>query len=70
MDMIVDLIVGHEMLSLIDGFFGYNQIKIIEEDQHNITFTTPWGKLCYQVVGSVQNLPLAYVFCFLSGFGR
>lgn len=26
-DMIVNLIVGHEMLSLMDGFSGNNQIK-------------------------------------------
>lgn len=27
-DIIVDLIAGHAMLSLMDGFLGYNQIKI------------------------------------------
>ena len=49
-DIIVDLTVGHEMLSLMDGFFGYYQIKIAEEDQHKMTFTTPWGTFCYQVM--------------------
>lgn len=49
-DMIVDLTAGHEMLSLMDGFFSYNQIKITEEDQHKIAFTTPWGTFCYQVM--------------------
>lgn len=38
-DMIVDLTIGHEMLSLMDGFFGYNQIKISPNDQHKTTFT-------------------------------
>ncbi len=32
-DMIVDLIARHEILSLMDGFSGYNQIQILEEDQ-------------------------------------
>ena len=31
-DIIVDLTARHEMLSLMDGFFGYKQIKIVEED--------------------------------------
>ena len=40
-DMIVDLTAGHEILSLMDGFLGYNQIKIVVQDQHKTTFTTP-----------------------------
>jgi len=49
-DLIVDLTVGHEMLSLMDGFSGYNQIMIVEEDQHKITFTCPWGTYCWRVM--------------------
>ena len=40
-DTLVDAIAGHEMLSLMDGFFGYNQIKFTLEDQHKIVFITP-----------------------------
>ncbi len=39
----MDLTTRHEILSLMDGFFGYNQIKIVEEDQHKMTFIIPWG---------------------------
>ena len=46
-DIIVDLTARHEMLSLMDGFSSYNQIKIVEEDQHKMTFTTPRGTFCY-----------------------
>ena len=49
-DIIVDLTTRHEMLTLMDGFSGYNQIKIAKEDQHKTTFTTPWGTFCYQVM--------------------
>ena len=28
---------------MLDGFFGYNQVLVNKEDQHKITFTTPWG---------------------------
>ena len=53
-DMIVDLTTGHEILSLMDGFSGYNQIKIAAEDQHKTAFTTPWD-LAYRYR---QNLAL------------
>lgn len=39
----VDLSIGHEIISLIDGLSGYNQIKISLEDQHKIDFITPEG---------------------------
>ncbi|KAH9309902.1 hypothetical protein KI387_037813, partial [Taxus chinensis] len=48
--MIVDSTAGYEILSLMDGFSGYNQIKIAEEDQHKTAFITPWGTFCYQVM--------------------
>ena len=31
-DLLVDNTVGFEMLSFMDGFSGYNQIKLAEED--------------------------------------
>ena len=46
----MDLTSRHEMLSLMDGFLGNNQIKIAEEDQRKMAFTTPWGTFCYQVM--------------------
>ena len=49
-DMIVDLTAGHEILSLMDGFLGYNQIQIVEEDQHKTAFTTPWVSFCYNMM--------------------
>ncbi|KAH9306976.1 hypothetical protein KI387_011380, partial [Taxus chinensis] len=40
----------YEILSLMDGFSCYNQIKIADEDQHKTAFTTPWGTFCYQIM--------------------
>lgn len=48
--MTVDLTIGHEMLSIMDGFSGYNQIRIADKDQHKTMFTTPWGTFCYRVM--------------------
>lgn len=42
--MIVDMTTRYEMYSLMDGFFGYNQINIALEDWEKISFTCAWGK--------------------------
>ena len=31
----------------MDGFFGYNQVKVFPEDQEKTYFTTPWGTFMY-----------------------
>ena len=49
-DIIVDMTAGYEMLSLMDGFSGYNQIRIAPEDQHKTEFTCPWGTYCWNVM--------------------
>ncbi len=50
MDLMVDNTAGHEMLSIIDAFSGYNQRKLAEEDQEKTSFTTPWGTYYYVVM--------------------
>jgi len=40
-DKIVESIVGHEILSFMDGFLGYIQININKYSQCNTTFYTP-----------------------------
>ena len=42
-DMIVDMTAGYAMYSLMDGFSGYNQIKIAPEDQEKIASTCACG---------------------------
>jgi hypothetical protein len=36
-------VAGHICYSFLDGFSGYNQIRIALEDQLKTTFTTAWG---------------------------
>ena len=31
----------------MDGFSGYNQIKVFPKDQEKMEFTTPWGTFMY-----------------------
>ena len=49
-DSILDAVAGHECYSFLDGFSGYNQIKIALEDQLKTTFTTDWGTFAYTVM--------------------
>ena len=49
-DMLVDSTASYKVKSFVDGFAGYNQIRMAEEDQHKTAFTTPWGTFCYTVM--------------------
>ena len=46
MDHILQKVVGLEKISTMDGFSGYNQIKVLQEDQEKTSFTTPGELLC------------------------
>ena len=39
-DLIVDATAGHELLSFMDAFFGYNQISMDLDDQEKTSFVT------------------------------
>lgn len=47
MDHILQTVSGSKMLSMLDGFSSYNQIIVLESDQHKTTFITPWGTFSY-----------------------
>jgi len=34
-------------MSMLDGFFGYNQVLVAEEDRPKMTFITPWETYVY-----------------------
>lgn len=36
-DLLVDSTAGHQMLSFMDGYSGYNQIVLTKEDQEKIS---------------------------------
>ena len=42
-NQLVDSIAGHKLLTFMDAFWGYNQIKMVEEDQEKTTFITSQG---------------------------
>ena len=46
-DLIVDATAGHELLSFMDAFSGYNQISMEPNDQEKTSFITGQGSYCY-----------------------
>ena len=49
-DQLVDSTTGHRLLSFMDDFSGYNQIRMDEADQEKISFVTSQGMFCYKVM--------------------
>ena len=49
-DLIVDATAGHELLSFMDAFSGYNQISMDPDDQEKTSFVTRQGTYCYRVM--------------------
>jgi len=47
MDHVLEKVVVANKISMIDGFSGYNQIVVHEDDKEKIAFTAPWGTFMY-----------------------
>ena len=47
MDTILIHVSGQECYNFLDGFFGYNQVHIQNQDQLKTTFTTEWGTFAF-----------------------
>ena len=60
-DTLVDSTARHELLSFMDAFSGYNQIKMKEEDQQKTSFVTSQGLFCYKVMPfGLKNAGVTY----------
>ena len=49
-DQLVDSTIGHKLLSFMDAFLGYNQIRMDEIYQDKTSFITSQGLFCYKVI--------------------
>jgi len=69
-DIMIDNTCGFERMSFLDGFSGYNQIKMHPEDEKHTSFRTPLGVYCYTImpfglknVGATYQRALSIIFC-------
>ena len=60
-DTLVDSIARNQLLSFMDAFSGYNQIKMEEANQENTSFVTSQGLFCYKVMPfGLKNIGATY----------
>jgi hypothetical protein len=57
-DEVLENVGGNEAYSFTDGFSGYHQIKIAQEDRYTTTFVTKWGSYQYTFMPfGLKNAP-------------
>ena len=60
-DQLVDSTASHKLLSFMDAFFGYNQIRMDEADQEKTSSVTSQGLFCYKVMSfGLKNTGATY----------
>ena len=60
-DVLVDNTSGSALMSCMDGFSGYDKIKVAPKDMTKTTFTTEWGIYCYTVMPfGLKNVGATY----------
>ena len=60
-DTVVDSTARHQILSFMDAFLGYNQIKMEEADQEKTSFVTSQGLFCYKMMSfGLKNAGATY----------
>jgi hypothetical protein len=47
MEHVLQAVTGSGMMSMLDGFSGYNQVLVAKRDRYKTTFITPWGTYSY-----------------------
>lgn len=60
-DRALNNVAGNEDYSFTDGFFGYHQVHIAEEDKKKNTFTIEWGSYGYNFMSfGLKNASVAF----------
>ena len=68
-DEVLDNVAGNEAYSFTDGFSGYHQVYIVEEDKKKMTCTTEWGSFAYHVMPfRLKNAPAVFYQIIISAF--
>ena len=60
-DQVLEQVAKKQAYSFLDGFSGYNQVSIKQEDQHKTAFATEWGIYAYRVMPfGLTNAPATF----------
>jgi len=58
----LDFVVRPEMYSFMDGYSGYNEIKMVKMDEEKMTFILKWGVYAYNVICHLAYAMLQQTF--------
>ena len=68
-DILIDNTTNFALFSFMDGFSGYNQIKMAPEDMEKMTFVTLWETFCYKVMSfGLKNARATYQWAMVALF--
>ncbi len=60
-DEVINIVVGHDVYSLIDEYFYYHKISLTLGDKYKTTFVIDWGTFTWLVIPfGVKNGPPTY----------
>lgn len=60
-NQLVDAMVGHEKLSFMDAYLGYNQIPMHDDNEEHTSFITDRGLYCYKIMSfGLKNAGVTY----------
>ncbi|KAL5816291.1 hypothetical protein ACOSQ3_024669 [Xanthoceras sorbifolium] len=60
-DQLVDFTSGHQLLSFMDAYLRYNQVRMLEPDEDKTAFIIDSGMYCYKVmVFGLKNVEATY----------
>src|SRR3954464_9552742 len=63
-DQVIDSMAGCDLLSFLDCYSGYNQIRLNPANQLKTSFITPYGAYCYVTMPfSLKNAGATYQRC-------
>ena len=70
-DGVLDAVAGHEVYSFLDGFSGYNQIRMHPDDQEKTAFVTEWGVFVAVVMMfGLKTMPTTFQRIIMEIFGE
>nr|KYP75371.1 Retrovirus-related Pol polyprotein from transposon opus [Cajanus cajan] len=59
-DRLVDSAAGHKILTFLDAYSGYNQIKMHLRDKDKTSFITDLANYCYRLPFGLKNVGMTY----------